>query len=76
MGYIVSLGYLCNLVFFYIEAPMNVGVKPSDDYVLTSLMSTDVFFQNKSSITQSIALISVGCMRKMKDHQTCLSLLH
>ena len=46
--------------------------------VLTSLTATDVFFQNKSSIpsvTQSIAFIRIGCMRKMKEHQTCLSYL-
>ena len=56
---------------------MNIRVEPSDNYVLVSLTATD-FFQIKSSIssvTQSLAFISIGCMRKMKDHQTYLSFL-
>ena len=58
---------------------MNIRVEPSDKYVLVSLTATDLFFiqikSSISSVTQSTAFISVGCMRKMKDHQTCLSCL-
>ena len=61
VGYIASLFYLRNLIFCYVEAPMNIRVLPSDNYVLTPLTATDFF---RIRATQSIAFISVGCMRK------------
>ena len=38
MTYIVSLWYLCKLIFRWIEMPINRRKLSNDDYVLTSLM--------------------------------------
>ena len=51
-GYIVSLWYLCCLMFCYAEAPTIIRVQLNDDIVLTSLTAT-VVFQHKISMPLS-----------------------
>ena len=46
MTYIVSLWYLCKLILYWIEMPINIRSSIKYDYVLTSLMAADFLAWN------------------------------
>ena len=79
MSYIVSLWWLCKLIFCWIETPITIW-SLIKWWIRFDMIDDSWFFQHKisiTSVTKPIVFIGVRlrCMKQMKDHQTKSAML-